>query len=207
VTGVWTPEGLPALHFRVSQLLARYARGVDRRDWPLLRSLFHEDSLDEHGFTTGGVDEFIEAFATRSADVPEMTHFITNVLILETDPQRREVLVETYCLGCSRVRPEQMLPGSFYDSPLIPADSANGRLAIIANRYLDLIVEDAGELTFLYRRGIFEWVAVAEVEAVPPFAPSMITSTRNSDDPGRRTLEEFRQEYLSRRQDAADQAS
>jgi hypothetical protein len=198
---MWTDEGLPLLHFSVSQLLSRYARGVDRRDWALLRSLFHDDSVDEHGSTSGGVDEFIRGFAERSANVPEMMHANTNILILERDPERKEVLVETYCVAWSRVLPGDIVPGSLYDTTVIPTDSAHARLATIANRYLDLISERDGELKFLFRRVIYEWAAVVQVETERPFGPGMSTSARTPEDPSYRTLQEFRAEYLARRSD------
>jgi hypothetical protein len=196
---MWTPDGLPALHFSITQLLYRYARGVDRRDWGLLRTLFHDDSLDDHGYTSGSLEEFIESFSERSSRVPEMTHVNGNVLILETDAERREALVETYCVAWSRVLPGELIPGSLYETPLLDRESPNARVLTVANRYLDLIGERDGQLRFVFRRVIFEWATVAEVQVANPFPEGGWTSSRNADDPSYRTLDDFRAEYLSRR--------
>jgi hypothetical protein len=192
----WSDEGLPALYFKVTQLLANYARGVDRRDWELLRSLFHTDSVDEHGFTAGGVEEFIERFSARSAGVLQMMHLNGNTLIRDRNPERREVLVESSCVAWNRVLPGGFAQGSLHDSPLIPHDSPHARVSMIGNRYLDLLSEREGELRFTYRRVIFEFAAVVEVGTDSPFGPESATGSRNADDPGYITLEEFRDQYL-----------
>jgi hypothetical protein len=187
------------LYFQVTQLLNRYSRGVDRRDWTLLRSVFHSDSVDEHGLSAGNVDTFIEGFADRSAKVTEMMHLNSNIIIAERNPDRREVLVETSCVAWSRVLPDDMVPGSFYDTPLIAPASGHARVVTVANRYLDLLAEREGELKILFRRVIFEWVTVSEAERELPFGPGLARSSRSSSDPGYRSLDEFREEYLSRR--------
>lgn len=43
----------------------RYARGVDRHDWDLVRSAFHPDAVERHGTFYGGVDEFVAWLRSR----------------------------------------------------------------------------------------------------------------------------------------------
>ena len=45
-----------ALH----ELVLRYCRACDRRDFVLLRSLYHDDAIDDHGaMFCGSADEFL----------------------------------------------------------------------------------------------------------------------------------------------------
>ena len=44
----------------IKKVHLRYCRGIDRRDWELLRSCYHPDALDDHGDYVGGVDGFIK---------------------------------------------------------------------------------------------------------------------------------------------------
>ena len=39
---------------QIMDAMARYARGIDRRDESLLRSVYHEDSFDNHGYGLDG---------------------------------------------------------------------------------------------------------------------------------------------------------
>ncbi len=66
----------------IAELLSRYARGVDRRDWRLWRSVFTPDAYLDYR-SAGGVDgdvETVGAFLEKSlADFPVTQHFITNI--------------------------------------------------------------------------------------------------------------------------------
>lgn len=46
-------EGLVAKE-QIRQSMARYARGIDRRDEEMVKSVYHPDSVDEHGFGLDG---------------------------------------------------------------------------------------------------------------------------------------------------------
>jgi hypothetical protein len=75
----------PALQRMLDEAAVRrvhlnYCRGVDRRDWDLVRSCYHADALDYHGPFEGGVDEFIE-WAVERMDSVVSTHFIGNQIV------------------------------------------------------------------------------------------------------------------------------
>src|SRR5215210_6467344 len=55
----------------IQDLMARYARSVDRRDWDAVRSTFHPDAHDDHGDYKGDVDGFITWVSERHAKISQ----------------------------------------------------------------------------------------------------------------------------------------
>jgi hypothetical protein len=77
---------LQALHdkLEIHELLARYARGVDDRDWDLYRSVFTEDAHIDYssaGAAVGPRDEVAAYLEQAMATLPWYQHYITNVEI------------------------------------------------------------------------------------------------------------------------------
>ncbi len=197
--GWWTDEGLVRLHFEAAQLIARFGRAVDRRDYDLVRSLFVGEAVDEHGLYSGTVEQFIAGFDARARTIPEAQHLNGPTLVHEVDPQTRHLLTETGCVAWSRVYADGPIPSVFYDGPTIPEGSPNSRLATVANRYLDLITELDGELRFVYRTIIFEWRTVTEAEPGELFPESWPLAKRDTTDPSYRSLADVRADYEQRR--------
>jgi ketosteroid isomerase-like protein len=66
----------------IRALLARYARGVDTKDWELYRSVFTEDARIDYtsaGAIAGGRDEVVDWLSAGFATIPWSMHYITNV--------------------------------------------------------------------------------------------------------------------------------
>jgi hypothetical protein len=94
-----TPETLVA-KAEIADVLARYARGIDRMDFDLVRSCYHPDAYDDHGTMAGSVDEFI---ANAEAFLPRFSvtmHFLGNMLIEVDGPTAR---AETYAVAYHRI--------------------------------------------------------------------------------------------------------
>jgi hypothetical protein len=62
----------------IQDVLYRYARGVDRRDWELVRSVYHPDATDDHGGYRGGVDGLLDYLRARHEHIEQSLHVITN---------------------------------------------------------------------------------------------------------------------------------
>lgn len=77
--------------------LCRYARGVDRGDWALVRSTYHPDAQDQHGEYAGGVDGLIDWLEQRFAGIDNGMHFLGNCAVEFVDADR--ALVETYFIS------------------------------------------------------------------------------------------------------------
>lgn len=84
----------------IEDCLKRYARGVDRRDWPAVRDCFHEDATDQHGDFTGTGDQFIEWVRKRHANLPFAMHYLLNCLVEFHSPD--SAAVETYFWALQR---------------------------------------------------------------------------------------------------------
>ena len=77
----------------IQDSLCRYARGVDRQDWDLVRSTYHPDARDEHGEYRGDIDGFIAWLQQRLAGADNSMHFLGNCLIEFAGPD--DAFVET----------------------------------------------------------------------------------------------------------------
>lgn len=67
---------------KIYEVLATYCRGVDRLDVDLVKSVYHEDSYDDHGYWKGAGTDFAEFVVARLGTANSATmHSITNVLI------------------------------------------------------------------------------------------------------------------------------
>ena len=120
----------------IADCLQRYARGVDRRDWPLVRAGFHDDAIDQHGEFTGNADEFIDWVSRRHADVPFAMHFLGASLVeFRSD---RVAAVETYFIAFQRR----------------DGDGANGVEHQVFGRYVDRFEKRADDIWRVARRQV-----------------------------------------------------
>ncbi len=61
--------------------LLRYARGVDRGDYEIMASAYHDDALEDHGYFVGRGKELVkwsEAFRKDNPGIHVVRHFIGN---------------------------------------------------------------------------------------------------------------------------------
>ena len=67
----------------ISDVLIRYATGIDRKDWPLLRTVFTEDCVLDYGEvgTWNGVDAVAEFMEQAHAMAGQTMHRLTNQVI------------------------------------------------------------------------------------------------------------------------------
>lgn len=94
---------------QIRDAMARYCRGIDRRDGDLVRSAYHEDADDVHGYGLNGSGYDLARIAER--DNPEGFpkqwtighHFIGNMLI---QVEGETAVSETYFQGWARYEHE-----------------------------------------------------------------------------------------------------
>ena len=107
----------------VSDLLVRYAAGIDRRDWALFRSCFTDDCVADYGSIGrwNGADEITEWMRKTHEPLGHTLHRITNQAVA-SDGQNVTVrsYVDVIVLGPDNSRGAQAC--GYYDDVVIQTD-------------------------------------------------------------------------------------
>ena len=137
----------------IYELLVSYCRGVDRCDEDLIRSAFHDDSYDDHGYWKGPGRELAPFLADRLRKANSATtHSIMNVLIeLQGDLARSEAQVH---------------------ATLIRRGSDPVEVDVVGARYLDRLSRRAGTWRIERRTVVLDW---QRTEVWPDSAPPVPT--------------------------------
>ncbi|PCC45517.1 nuclear transport factor 2 family protein [Brevibacterium aurantiacum] len=160
----------------IKDALARYCRGVDRRDFDLVRSVYHSDAYDAHGPYNGNVDGLLDWMVKRHKSVAQSMHFLGNCII---DLKASYADVETYCVTYQKLHPES--GGSTSEVGLTVGTS--GQQTQVRCRYLDRFEPRQGLWKISRRVVVYESLLLEESTSNSPFASDMILATRGNDDP------------------------
>ena len=123
-----------------TELVYRFARGLDRVDEAIIRSVFHPDGTDHHGAFRGDVDAFVSWVLPMLAPMERTQHVIGNVLV-EVDGDR--AWSEAYFVA-------------FHD---MSDAEGNPLRTTVAGRYLDRFERRAGEWRIAHRTFVSDWSA------------------------------------------------
>lgn len=111
-----------------------YTRGIDRRDWDLVRSCFADDAHVAGSRTSSGLDEYLPSLRTGVEYFPATMHFVGNQIV-EVDPDLRSGRVETYAVAYhwrgaepGAAHPENLVMGVRYQDEIV--ESADGEWRI-----------------------------------------------------------------------------
>ena len=91
---------MSADHERIRAVLARYCRGIDRRDETLVRSCFLPDATDDHGTGPRPLEQFVEWCFDLLARYDMTFHLLGQSLVEPLGPD--EARVETYGIAHHR---------------------------------------------------------------------------------------------------------
>lgn len=120
----------------LTDLVMRYCRGIDRRDFALVRSLYHDDAIDDHGaMFSGSADAYVAWLPEAMAGLDCTIHSITNSL---------------YAIDGDMAEGEHVVQAFHRTSP------PDRRELIILGRYLDRYERRGGQWKFLHRRLVFD---------------------------------------------------
>lgn len=147
---------------RIRNVLRRYARGVDRRDWALVSSAYHPDGYDDHGGYKGDIPGLLEWLQRRHEVIEQSMHFLGNCMV--DFLSETTAVVETYCIVYQRYGEEahESIELWLGDQPL-PAGKK--LMAELACRYVDHF-ERRGEEWRIARRAVVMEEIKASVEPV-----------------------------------------
>lgn len=164
----------------IQQCLYRYARGVDRRDWALVRSTYHPDGYDDHGNYKGGIDGFIASLEKRHATVEQSMHVLANCLIEFAGPDK--ALVETYFSTYQRVSPEAGEARKIYlrGAPIADDQAVEGT---VYGRYVDIFERRNGEWRVFKRTVVFEVYKGSPAPAGGGMPAAWTRASRDGKDP------------------------
>lgn len=157
----------------IRDLMARYARGVDRADWAAVRETYHADAYDDHGDYKGGIDGFIEFASSRTGGATQVMHFLGECLIEFASPD--VAVVETYFFTAHTLGPEAQRQYA----------AGDGRSAVQLSqygRYVDRAERRGGVWRIAHRIVVFEATRLA-VGAVPALKPDWAAQRRDRNDP------------------------
>jgi len=149
-----------------TELVYQLARGLDRCDEALLRSLFHPDATDDHGGFKGSASDFVGWALGALATMERTQHLIGNVLV-EVNGDR--AAGEAYFVANHDMR---------------DADGREVRM-IAAGRYLDRFERREGVWKIAHRHAIYDWNANFERTDTWDRSPDSVRvfGRRGSGDP------------------------
>ena len=144
----------------IYEVIARYARAIDRLDEPMLRSVFHRHSTHNHFYQGPSSDPDRES----STDDPgDLVRFAFQVLVTysRTHHQLGNTLIEltgedtataeTYFTAFHRVRP--------IGDPLAGSEAYETDMDFfVAGRYLDKFERLDGKWKIAHRTGMTDWI-------------------------------------------------
>lgn len=161
----------------IKRILQQYCRGVDRRDFDLVRSVYHTDATDDHGPYNGDIDGLIQWMTRRHEGVAQSMHLLGNCLI--DWPNEMVALVETYCVTYQKLK----RGGASSTSDVGLTVGGNGQQTQVRCRYLDRF-EKRGDAWKIARRVVaYESLLLEDAPEGSPFADTMQLATRGKDDP------------------------
>lgn len=153
----------------IEDTLKRFMRGIDRQDWVLALSTYHEDAVDAHGFFTGPAKEFLSVVVKAHEHQTHSMHMISNMLIEFT--ARDKALVETYCLVFQR-----------YDANAPDATGRAGTRKMATARYVDHFEERNGAWRVAMRTVVFGDMQESPMDEPFAFPPGFVEQKHGMDD-------------------------
>jgi len=147
------------------ELVVRYSRFVDRKDFAALAHLYHPDAIHDHGGMFKGNGRDFADWLTRTMGTIETQHFIGNALFsVHGDKAEGEIYTVNY----------HVLPGG-------------KRFYVAGGRYIDRYVKYEGHWLFAARTRVVDWSEERALTAGDT-AARLLHGRPGAEDPSYRLL-------------------
>jgi ketosteroid isomerase-like protein len=125
------------------ELVLTYCRAIDRQDFALVRTLYHDDAIDDHGdMFKGGPDAYVAWLPTIMRLWDATVHSLSNCLFkVDGDKAGGEL----YAVAYHRTHPP------------------DAKEIVVGGRYLDRYEKRAGAWKFIHRSLVMDWCNVRAV--------------------------------------------
>lgn len=164
----------------IQECLFRYVRGVDRKNWDMVRAAYHPDAHDDHGNYKGGIDGFIASLVKRHATIEQSMHVVGNIVIDFAGPD--SALMEAYFITHQRIGPEAgdaRLP-YLRGAPIAPDQAVETE---VVGRYVDRMTRRDGAWKIAHRTVVFEVSRGQPAPAGGGLRDNWALSRRDGNDP------------------------
>ncbi|HEY3716455.1 MAG TPA: nuclear transport factor 2 family protein [Jatrophihabitantaceae bacterium] len=149
----------------IMKVIYRYCRGIDRRNFDLVRSCYHDDAVDTHGSYQGDVEGFLARTQESLRRCEMTTHFIGNTIIdVDSDSARSEA----YALAFHR---------------LAATDRHGLRDRVVALRYVDRFERRRAEWRIATRVCVTDWTRTDPVPRGWDFPAGWSRGVAGASDP------------------------
>jgi hypothetical protein len=161
----------------IRDLMFRYARAVDRRDWESVRLCFHPDALDHHGDVNGDVEAFMRWVTKAHESIHFSSHFLANSLIQFASDDR--ALVETYFNLMMRIDSAAPVHVKMFMNGTVPS----GQMDLdVIGRYIDIFESREGFWRIAKRTVTFDATRMRPAQAAA-MRSTWSVGTRDFNDP------------------------
>lgn len=151
----------------IRDTLARYWRGIDRRDPALVASTYHPGAYDDHGYYKGPVEGFVETLQPGVWDFFENTQHFSGHIAVELDAADADrARVESYAEAHHLRRQDE---GSQID-------------LVYGLRYVDQFTRRDGEWRIAHRVCTWDWARTDRSGGIP-LSESYFRGHHSSQDP------------------------
>ena len=163
----------------IRSVLSAYARGVDRRDWDLVRSSYHADAYDDHGTFKGLRDDLLDWLQRRhSHGIEQSMHMLGQCHIDFLD--KDTAVAETYCRVTQRYTADaQETRAMWGDSGEMDPDTRI--VADIPCRYVDRVERRDGRWAIANRTVVIENLQISHIERLS-LDPDCTMAARDRND-------------------------